>query len=49
LEIESYEFKTPGEYKYFCTIHSHMTGTIIVENKQSTARVQLQFSCPLYF
>jgi plastocyanin len=28
----TYEFKTPGEYKYFCTIHPHMTGTIIVES-----------------
>jgi len=29
----SYEFKTPGKYEYFCTVHPRMTGTIIVENK----------------
>ena len=29
----TYEFKTPGKYEYFCTVHPRMTGTIIVENK----------------
>jgi len=27
----SFVFKTPGSYKYFCYIHPHMTGTIVVE------------------
>lgn len=25
-----FTFKTPGLYKYFCTLHPHMQGTIIV-------------------
>ena len=24
-------FDTPGTYKYFCSLHPHMTGTIVVE------------------
>lgn len=24
-------FATPGTYKYFCYVHPHMTGTIVVE------------------
>ena len=24
-------FSKPGTYKYFCSIHSHMTGTVIVK------------------
>ena len=28
----TYEFKTAGEYQYFCTVHPRMTGKIIVEN-----------------
>jgi plastocyanin len=32
-EAFMYEFKTPGKYEYFCTIHPRMTGTITVENK----------------
>src|SRR4051794_22269944 len=27
----SYTFATPGDYKYFCSLHPHMTGTIKVE------------------
>ncbi len=27
----SFTFTTPGTYKYFCGLHPHMTGTIIVE------------------
>jgi plastocyanin len=27
----SYEFKTPGTYDYFCRLHPHMTGKIIVK------------------
>ncbi len=24
-------FQQPGEYKYFCALHPHMTGTVIVK------------------
>ena len=27
----SFTFSTPGTYKYFCSLHPHMTGTIVVE------------------
>src|SRR5512143_1131800 len=27
----SYTFTSPGEYSYFCSLHPHMTGTVIVE------------------
>jgi plastocyanin len=27
----SFTFTTPGEYKYFCSLHPHMTGAIVVE------------------
>ena len=27
----SFKFTTPGTYQYFCYIHPHMTGTIVVE------------------
>ncbi len=27
----SFTFKEPGTYDYFCTIHNHMTGKIIVK------------------
>ena len=27
----SFTFTTPGAYKYFCYVHPHMTGTIVVE------------------
>ena len=27
----SFTFSTPGTYEYFCYIHPHMTGTIVVE------------------
>jgi len=28
----SFTFTTPGAYKYFCSLHPHMTGTIVVED-----------------
>src|SRR6202790_1995871 len=28
---DSFSFTTPGTYQYFCYIHPHMTGTIVVE------------------
>ena len=27
----SFTFTTPGTYVYFCSLHPHMTGTIVVE------------------
>src|SRR5262249_6768477 len=27
----SFTFTTPGDYAYFCSLHPHMTGTIVVE------------------
>jgi len=29
----SFTFTTPGVYEYFCSLHPHMTGTIVVEAK----------------
>ena len=29
-DIYRFTFKEPGMYKYFCTLHPHMQGTIIV-------------------
>jgi plastocyanin len=30
-ESFSFKFTTPGIFEYFCSLHPHMTGTIIVE------------------
>jgi plastocyanin len=30
-ETYSFTFSTPGEYRYFCSLHPHMTATIVVE------------------
>src|SRR5579864_3984130 len=27
----TFTFSTPGTYEYFCSLHPHMTGTIVVE------------------
>jgi plastocyanin len=27
----SFTFATPGKFEYFCSLHPHMTGTIVVE------------------
>ena len=29
----SFTFATPGKFDYFCSLHPHMTGTIVVESK----------------
>jgi plastocyanin len=29
----SFTFATPGTFPYFCALHPHMTGTIVVETK----------------
>ena len=33
----SFTFTTPGIYKYFCSLHPHMTGTVIVEAQTGNA------------
>ena len=32
----SFTFATPGSYPYFCALHPHMTGTIVVEANKET-------------
>jgi amicyanin len=32
----SFTFTTPGTYQYFCSLHPHMTGTIVVEAASSS-------------
>ena len=36
----SFTFTTPGTYKYFCSLHPHMTGTIVVEAQTGSAAPQ---------
>lgn len=33
----SFTFTTPGSYTYFCSLHPHMTGTVVVEATASDA------------
>ena len=33
----SFMFTTPGTYEYFCSLHPHMTGTIVVETATGDA------------
>jgi amicyanin len=33
----SFTFTTPGSYAYFCSLHPHMTGTVVVETAASDA------------
>ena len=33
----SFTFTTPGTYKYFCSLHPHMTGTVVVEAQTGSA------------
>jgi amicyanin len=36
----AFTFTTPGSYEYFCSLHPHMTGTVVVEAAagENTAR-----------
>jgi plastocyanin len=37
-ESFSFTFTTPGEYSYFCSLHPHMTATIVVEAGSAAAQ-----------
>lgn len=39
-ESYSFTFSTPGEYTYFCSLHPHMTGTIVVEGTTGSSASQ---------
>ena len=39
-ESFSFTFSTPGEYTYFCSLHPHMTGTIVVEGTTGSGASQ---------
>ena len=39
-ESFSFTFSTPGEYAYFCSLHPHMTGTIVVEGTTGSGASQ---------
>jgi len=39
-ESYSFTFSTPGEYTYFCSLHPHMTGTIVVEGTTGSGAAQ---------
>jgi plastocyanin len=32
----SFTFTTPGTYQYFCSLHPHMTGAIVVEEANAS-------------
>ncbi len=36
----SFTFTTPGAYEYFCSLHPHMTGTIVVEAATGSGAAQ---------
>ena len=36
----SFTFTTPGVYEYFCSLHPHMTGTIVVEAATGSGAAQ---------
>jgi plastocyanin len=36
----SFTFTTPGAYEYFCSLHPHMTGAVVVEAATGTNAVQ---------
>jgi plastocyanin len=36
----SFTFTTPGTYEYFCSLHPHMTGAIVVETATGSSSAQ---------
>jgi plastocyanin len=36
----SFTFTTPGTYEYFCSLHPHMTGTVLVEAATGSTAAQ---------
>jgi len=36
----SFTFTTPGVYQYFCSLHPHMTGTVVVEGTTGSSAPQ---------
>jgi plastocyanin len=36
----SFTFTTPGTFEYFCSLHPHMTGTIVVEAATGSGALQ---------
>jgi plastocyanin len=36
----SFTFTTPGDYEYFCSLHPHMTGAIVVETATGGSAAQ---------
>src|ERR1700704_6891787 len=36
----SFTFTTPGVFEYFCSLHPHMTGTIVVEATTGSGTLQ---------
>ena len=36
----SYTFTTPGVYEYFCSVHPHMTGIVVVEAVTGSSMAQ---------
>jgi plastocyanin len=36
----SFTFTTPGVYEYFCSVHPHMTGTVVVEAVAGSSTAQ---------
>jgi plastocyanin len=40
LDQFSFTFETPGLYEYFCSLHPHMTGTIVVEATTGSSGAQ---------
>ena len=42
----SFTFTTPGAYEYFCSLHPHMTGTIVVEAATASRRGAIMLDRP---
>jgi plastocyanin len=36
----SFTFRTPGTYEYFCSVHPHMRGTVVVETTTGARSTQ---------